>query len=137
VSGERYGLLGAQAQDVQTVRAIYDAFARRDIDAALAHVAEDVEFFPEGTASLVGRGGPYTGHDGVRRYFADAARVWDELVLQAEDIRAVAGSVVVFGQVRGRVGEEPVRRRVIWTWKVTDGRATSMRVRSLGDAGPV
>jgi ketosteroid isomerase-like protein len=135
MTADGYGLLGAQAQDVRTVRAIYDAFARRDLDAALRHVADDVEFFPEGTASLLGRTAPYTGHDGLRRYFADAERVWDELVLEAEDMRAVAGSVIVFGQVRGRVGGAPVRRRVIWTWKVRDGLATSMRANSTGEAG--
>jgi ketosteroid isomerase-like protein len=132
----RYGNPGALEADVTAVRAIYAAFGRRDIEAALAYVAPDVELFPSGTASRVGRTEPYRGHDGVREYFADAARVWDDLTLHADDIRAAAASVVVFGYVDGRIGGEPVRRRVIWTWRFRDGRAVSLRVHDVGEAPP-
>ena len=130
----RYGTIGARDTEVEPVRAIYDAFARRDVEAALAHIAEDVVFNAEGTAKLAGRTTPYRGHDGVREYFADAARVWEDLTLYAEDIRAIAGSVVVFGRVVGTVGGKPFRSRVIWSWKLRDGKAASMRVNTLSDA---
>jgi ketosteroid isomerase-like protein len=133
VGSEGYGVIGLEDRAVATIRAIYDAFARRDVEAALAYIAEDAEIVPEGTATLVGRTEPYRGHDGVRAYFADAERVWDELTLHAEDIRGVGGSVVVFGHVSGVVSGARHRRRVLWTWKVRDGRAISMRVRALGD----
>ena len=128
-----YGNASAMEADVATVRAIYDAFARRDLDAALAHVSEEVSFEPSGTARLTGRAEPYRGHDGLREYFADAGRVWDELTLHAEDVRATLGSVVVFGRAEGRVGGEPVCRRVVWTWRLRDGKAISMRANDLGD----
>lgn len=127
-----YGKAGARAEDVDTVRAIYDAFALRDIDAALPHVAEDIVFEPSGTARLTGRTEPYRGHDGVREYFADATRVWDELTLHAEDVRAARDSVVVFGRAEGRVDGQPVRRRVVWTWRLRDGKAVSMRANDVG-----
>ena len=133
MGGDGYGTIGLEDRAVATIRAIYDAFTRRDVEGALAYVAGDVELVPEGTASLIGRSEPYRGHDGVRAYFADAARTWDELALHAEDIRGVGGSVVVFGHVSGVVRGAPYRRRVLWTWKVRDGLAVSMRVRALGD----
>ena len=131
-----YGRHGAGEDDVRVVRAIYAAFAGRDIDAALAHVGEDVEFEPSGTAQLTGRTEPYRGHDGLREYFADAARVWDELTLHADDVRATAGSVVVFGHVEGRVGGAPVRRGVVWVWRIRDGKAVAMRANDVGDVRP-
>ena len=128
----QYGTHGASAEDVASVRAIYAAFAERDIDAALLHVAEDISFEPSGTAKRLGRTAPYCGHDGLREYFADAARVWDELTLHAEDIRAAQGSVVVFGRAEGLVDGEPVRRRVVWTWRLRDGKAVWMRANDVG-----
>ena len=131
---DAYGNPGGRDVEVATVRAIYDAFAHRDVEAALAFIATDIEFLPQGTAALAGRTVAYRGHDGVREYFRDAARVWDDLTLHAHDIRAATGSVVVFGHVDGRVAGEPVERRVIWTWQVRDGCAVSMRVSDLGEA---
>ncbi len=129
-----YGNPAARGDEAETVRAIYDAFARRDVDAALEHVDPDVELMPSGTAARLDRREPYRGHDGVREYFADAARVWEELTLHADDIRGAAGGVVVFGHVAGIAGGEPVSRRVIWTWQVRDGKAVSLRVNDLGEA---
>ena len=127
-----YGNADRESEEVAVVRAIYEAFARRDVDAALAHIADDVVFVPEGTASRVGRATPYHGHDGVRQYFADVARVWDDLRIEADDVRSVAGSVVVFGHVEGCAQGAPFRTRAIWNWKIRDGKAVSMRVSGLG-----
>jgi ketosteroid isomerase-like protein len=129
-----YGNPGSRRSEVETVQAIYDAFSRRDVEAALAFLSEDCEFYPQGTSTLTGRAEPYRGHDGVRAYFADAARVWEDLTLTAGDVRAAAGSVVVFGHVTGTARGVRVRRRVLWTWQVRDGLAVSMRVNDLGDA---
>lgn len=115
------------------VRAIYDAFLRRDIDAVLPRIADTCEFLPIGTAQAVGRTEPYVGHDGVREYFADADRVWDEFSLHADDIRVAGNGVVVFGHVRGRAGDQILRRRVVWIWQVEGGQAVSMRVSDVGE----
>jgi ketosteroid isomerase-like protein len=131
-----YGTPGRVDQEVATVRAIYDAFARRDVEAALEWVADDCEFDLPGTAGLAGRTAPYRGPQGVREYFADAALYWTELTLYADDIRASAGGVVVFGHVEGNVSDQLVRRRVLWVWHVRDGKAVRVRANDLGDADP-
>lgn len=118
---------------IETVRRIYDAFARRDLDGALTFADPDVELMPHGTASLVGRTEPYRGHNGVREYFADAERVWEDLRISAEDFRASAGGVIVFGSIEGTSEGRRVRRKVVWIWRVRDGLATSMRVTDIGD----
>lgn len=134
--GSSYGNPASRENEILVVRAIYDAFARRDIEGALRYIADDIEFFPSGTATRLGRTEPYRGHDGIRDYFADAARVWDDIRLDADDVRAAAGAVVVFGHVDAVLGGEPVRRRAIWNWRVQDGKAVSMRVSDLGPIEP-
>ena len=83
--------------------------------------------------AIAGRSGPYFGHDGLREYFRDVERVWQELVLHTEDIRVIPGSVIVIGHVTGRRQDLDVRRSSVWTWRVKDGRATSVKVADLGD----
>ena len=131
-SGE-YGRVGDVQAAVEVVEAIYEAFARRDLEAALTHMDEAIVLVPAGTSSLLGRAEPYIGHDGIRRYFADVAEVWHDLTLRVDDIRAVKEGVVVFGSAVGTTGDGPYERRAVWTWKVQGGRATSMRVNLLGE----
>jgi ketosteroid isomerase-like protein len=89
-------------------------------------------FHPIGTATRKGRTEPYRGHDGVREYFADAAEVWDDLRITADDIRVAAGGVIAFGHVEATVDGKPVRKAAIWIWQVRDRLARSMRVNELG-----
>ena len=127
-----YGNPGNVATEVEVVRAIYAAFARRDASGMQSNLAEDVVLHLQGTSRMAGRNAPYVGHAGVLEYFADVDRIWDEIELHADDVRAIAGSVVVFGHVTGRVGSEHLTRRVVWTWLLRDGKAISVRADDLG-----
>ena len=127
-----YGTPGRVEAEVAAVRAIFDAFARRDLDAMLEYVTDDCELHVPTTAGVVGREGPYRGADGLREYFADAERVWAELRLHADDIRAAANGVAVFGHVEGVLADETVRRRVLWVWQLRDGKVVHVRANDLG-----
>jgi ketosteroid isomerase-like protein len=129
---EYYGNPGSLTEDVDVVRAIYAAFAARDIEGVLDFISPDCEIHLEGTANAVGRQGPYRGHDGLRQYFADVEQVWHELEIQAGDYRTVPGSVIVMGTVTGTTDSERIRRRVMWSWKLRDARAVLLRVSDLG-----
>jgi ketosteroid isomerase-like protein len=139
VTGAEPGVYGTPGQvdaEVATVRAIYEAFARRDVEAALEYVAADCELDVPGTAERTGRSDPYRGPEGVRQYFSDAERVWSELTIYADDIRAAAGGVVVFGHIKGRDGSgESISRRVIWLWQLRDGKAVRVTANDLGEYG--
>jgi ketosteroid isomerase-like protein len=128
-----YGNPSGSEQEVAVVRAIYDAFLRRDLDAALSHIADDCEVMPV-TASRAGRPSAYTGHEGVRQFFADADKVWENLGVHADDMRAASGGVVVFGYLDGvPIGTTTHERiDVIWFWRLRDGKAVSMRVNTIG-----
>jgi ketosteroid isomerase-like protein len=129
---EYYGNPAGVTDDLQVVRAVYDAFARRDIEGVLPHMAADCELHAAGTAAAAGRDTPYRGHDGIRDYFADVADLWDELLLHAEDFRVVPGSVIVLGHITAARDGEWMRRSVVWTWRLRDGLAVSVRVSDLG-----
>lgn len=129
-----YGNPAGRTEDIDVVRAIYDAFNARDIEAALPYLAEDCELDLKGTAAVIGRTEPYRGHAGMREYFADVARTWDELTIHASDFRAIPGSVIVMGHVEARRDGAPASRTAVWTWKVSDGKATHVRVADTGAA---
>jgi len=132
---EYYGNPAGLSADIDVVRAIFAAFAARDLDRALAHVAPDCEIHLAGTPRAVGRTEPYRGHAGIREYFADVERVWSELEVHAEDFRVIPGSVIVMGHVTGRTPDgNAVRRTCVWTWRLHDRLAVRLRVADLGDA---
>ena len=131
-----YGNPSGHTDDIEVVRAIYTAFAARDVNAALEHCATDCEFHMKGTASRIGRSEPYRGHEGMREYFADVERAWEDLRLYAEDYRAIPGAVIVMGHVEGCMNGESVRRNAVWTWKVRHGKATHVRVADTGPTRP-
>jgi ketosteroid isomerase-like protein len=131
-----YGNPAGVTTDVAVVRAVYDAFARRDLAGVLEHMAPDCEVHLVGTAVPAGRTLPYRGHEGMREYFADVARVWEELTLHAEDFRVIPGSVIVMGHVSGVRGGRATWRAAVWTWRVQDGKATYVRVADMGEISP-
>lgn len=112
----------------ETVLALFDAFARRDLDAAVVLLHPDLEFWPQGTAERVGRQEPYRGVDGIRAYFADVAAVWESLRVEPGELRVAGRGVVAFGVAVGRAGGEDVRVPVIWVFKLRDDRIVSGRV---------
>ena len=130
---EYYGNPAGITGEVEVVRAIYAAFADRDLERALEFVDPDCEIRLEGTMRRAGRLEPYRGHDGMREYFADVGRVWDELEIHADDFRVVPGSVIVMGSVTGRLGGQEIRRAAVWTWRLRDDRAVFMRASDMGE----
>ena len=128
-----YGNPAGITAELDVVRAIYAAFADRDLERALEHIDPECEIHLEGTARRTGRLEPYHGHEGMREYFADVGRVWDELAIHAQDFRVVPGSVIVMGSVTGRRGDERISRAAVWTWRLRGGRAVYLRVSDTGE----
>jgi ketosteroid isomerase-like protein len=133
---EYYGNPAGVTHDVAVVRALYDALAARDLGAALPLVAADCELHADGTARGAGRSGPYRGHEGVREYFADVDRGWEELTIHAVDFRVVPGFVVVMGHAEMRGPDGVQRRAIVWTWRLRDGLAVYVRVADMGELPP-
>jgi ketosteroid isomerase-like protein len=90
-----------QQTKTQLAYLVFDAFNRRDIDAAIAMVDEEVQFFAP-TGEMANDGKPYLGHVGMRKYYEDVAAVWQELEVTPSEIREVDDAVLVLGRVYGR-----------------------------------
>jgi hypothetical protein len=54
-------------------------------------------------------------------------------LLYADDFRVLPGVVIVLGHVLARRADVTARRFVMWTWRVSDGKATSVRVADAGE----
>jgi ketosteroid isomerase-like protein len=113
--------------DVMVVKAVFAAFAERDVEGVLELIDPEVEFIAM-TNDFAGRTEPYRGHEGIREYFRDVARVWDDLRLTPRDYRDVGGAVLVTGRVSARSAARIVHGSTGWIWRVRDGRVVYGRV---------
>ena len=107
---------------------MFDAFNRRDIDAALAIADEEIEFLAP-TAEIANEGRPYVGHEGLRKYYEDIARVWLELEVTPTEMHEVDDAVLALGRVYGRaeggyIQDSPAQ----WVLRFQDGRLRWVRV---------
>jgi ketosteroid isomerase-like protein len=81
------------------------------------------------TASHADHEGPYLGHDGIRCYFEDVGRVWQELRVVPQDFHRLEDGVLVTGRVYARgEGGLLVDSPANWVWRVRSGLVVSGRV---------
>jgi ketosteroid isomerase-like protein len=118
--------------DLELVRHMFGAFARRDLDAMVATMCDDIEFLPV-TANITTGGVPYRGHEGIARYLVDVADVWPELRIFPDDIRSAGDAVVVLGRVIARGGGMILDRPTGWVFTLRDGKLASGRVYASHD----
>jgi ketosteroid isomerase-like protein len=113
--------------NVELARRAFQAFADRDVETLLEVLDESIEFLPV-TANLTTGGVPYRGHDGIRSYFDDVARVWSELRVYPSDYRDLGDTVVALGRMHGRGGGMIIDRPTGWIWTMRDGRIVTGQV---------
>jgi ketosteroid isomerase-like protein len=118
------------ARQVEVVKRLFEAFARRDVEGALPLLDPGVRFLPI-TAHVAREGKAYEGHAGIREYVADVAALWDQVDLVPLEFEAVLGVVVVIGEVHARGPAGELRAPVVWTWKLRDGRVVEGCVHAI------
>jgi ketosteroid isomerase-like protein len=114
------------SENTAVVREVFDAFAARDVERLLTMLDPEVEFFGV-TNERTGRVEPYRGAAGMREYFRDVARVWDELRLRPDDYRDLGDAVLVTGRVYARSRSRSIAGTAGWVWHLRDGRVVSGR----------
>jgi ketosteroid isomerase-like protein len=115
-------------EDLAVVRRAFEAFTQRDVEAVLELVDPAVEFYAP-TAEIAGKNTPYRGREGMRRYFEDVARLWEELEVIPREYRQAGDRVVALGRVYARgpdglVVDAPAG----WLWRLRAGKIVSGRV---------
>ena len=120
--------------DIEVVKAVYAAFAERDVETVLALSDPSILFSPV-TGDYAGRTEPYHGHDGLRQYFRDVAEVWDDLRVFPSQFRQNGDTILVTGRVSARSPSRIVAGSTGWVWRVDGGLVTFARVyASAGEA---
>jgi ketosteroid isomerase-like protein len=107
--------------NVELIESLWDAFARTDLDAVVAGIADEGEIvFPESLPW----GGAHRGPERARQVFADViSRFSDfkakpEMILGADD-----DHVVVVANLSGRGGSgSKLEARVVWLYRLRDGK---------------
>jgi serine phosphatase RsbU (regulator of sigma subunit)/ketosteroid isomerase-like protein len=109
-------------EDARLVERLYDAFNRRDETAIIELCDERMEFHPPVTAGAAGRGAPYVGPEGLRRYLADVGEIWEELLVHPGQVERRGDRLLVRGRIHGRSHELGIRDvPVAWIWEARDG----------------
>jgi len=92
-------------ENVETMRAGMDAFARQDLPAFLPLMDPEIHFEPH----LAGVEGSYLGREGVKRFFADAFEAFDIVGAEYSDIRDLGDEVLTLGTLHLAGRESGIR----------------------------
>lgn len=114
-------------ENVGIVRAIYEAWARGDYEAAFEVIDGDVEWF--GPLDVSGSGFA-RGHEGVRHSLGMWVGTWDEFHFELRELIDAGDEVLVAGWQRGRgkgSGVE-VSEEIFSVWTVRSGKAVRQRM---------
>ena len=87
-------------QNVEVVRAICDAFALGDPEAALQRLDEEIEFVSP--PDIIGGGRSWRGREGVRRGMTSFMATWDDYHYEVRNLIESGEKVLVEGWQRGR-----------------------------------
>ena len=110
-------------ENVEIVREIYQAVARRDAASAFAVYADDIVWeVSAGRALVMDR--VYHGHEGVRKFWRDALSAFGEVDLDVEELIDAGDQVVVGSTLRGRGRQSGAQAKfTFWqVWTVQNGK---------------
>ena len=114
------------ANNSDTIRNLYTAFARGDVPAVLAALAPNVtwteaEGFPYG--------GTYTGRDAVHNVFMKLGTEWEGFAAVPHEFIADADTVVALGEYSGtyKATGKGFSAPFAHVWKLRNGKVTTFR----------
>jgi len=112
--------------NVDLSRRAFAAFNDRDLDAFLSVLAEDVEASP----MLAAVEGGYTGHEGVRRWWATVNDAFPDIVADVDEIEDRGDRTVTRMRLRGRGAESatPFDTAVVHEAEYRDGKCVAWRL---------
>ena len=108
------------------MRAGYEAFNRGDIEAALAPLHPDIEWWPAADEPITD---PYRGHDGYRRLVAGILEAVPDLKIEVGELFVTGGCVVACLRFwgRGRDSGVPVEIHETHVARLRDGKVIEVR----------
>jgi uncharacterized protein len=115
------------AANSQSIRDLYAAFSRGDIETLLNAVTEDVDWYSPGVAPFSGR---RAGRDQVRRYFEELNRLVSFDQFDLDDVLIEGNKAAALGRERLTVKETGSHFESDWVHVFTfrDGRISAVRL---------
>ncbi len=114
-------------ENVEVVKALFAAFADRDLVAATTILDHEVEIRP----GLVGglEGTVYRGLSGNEQFWTDIDATWAEFRIEPDEFRDVRGRILVPGRAfaRGRESGVALDQPAAWIAEVRDGKILRFR----------
>lgn len=117
------------ADNVATIRAIYDAFGSGDIPAALERLSPDLVWNEADDFPYADRN-PYVGPQAVLEgVFARIGGEWDGFGVNVEELLDAGDTVVMLGRYTGtyKATGKPQDTQVVHVWRLKDGRAVGFQ----------
>jgi ketosteroid isomerase-like protein len=118
-------------ENVEVVRAIYDAVARRDVETPYGVYAEDIVWdVSNRQMTAVGFKPIYHGHEGVRQFWREGLSAFGEMDLEVEDLIDADDHVLAVIRERhvGRASGAPVEATHLAVWTLADGKVIQLQV---------
>ncbi len=113
-------------ESMEIMRAIIEAFNRRDGEAFGAFLANDAEIVPVRAAL---EGTVYRGPDAAAPYCAAVEECWENLTWEVEEIRDGGSWVLALGRIQGRGRDSGalIDARAAWLARFRDRSVTNFR----------
>ena len=113
-------------ENVETVRRVYEAAARRDAEAIYALYDPEVEL--NATRIGVGDLGIYHGHEGLRVLFGELHQTWGAVQYDYEELIDAGDHVVavVLRHAQGRASGVDIEAPLAVLWTLRDGKVISV-----------
>ena len=114
-------------ENVEAVRALFDAYREQDVDAVVEIADPDIEVHP----SIVGgpEGNVYRGRDGFRQFLANVEAAWGDFRIETEEFRDLGDTVLVLGRssARGEGSGALVEANTGWVCVLRKGKVRQFR----------
>jgi ketosteroid isomerase-like protein len=118
-------------ENVEVVRTIYDAVARRDAATPFDLYAKDIVWdLSNWRPAQLDPMPVYTGHDGVREAWRDRLSAWGQVDFEVEELMEAGDRVVAVIRDRqiGRLSGAPIDSSHAAVWTLADGKVTRLQV---------
>ena len=127
VQGEGHNQTMSQS-NIEIAKSCYAAFARGDIAAILAALAEDIQWITPG-AEGIPTAGNRKGRDEVKQFFESVTSTWTFTAFEPREYIANGDSVAALGSYEGisRATGKPLSASWAMVWKFRDGKVVYFR----------
>jgi ketosteroid isomerase-like protein len=118
-------------ENVEIVRRIYEAVARRDAAAPFAVYAEDIVWdVSNSRRATIMDSVAYHGHEGVRKFWEEAVSAFGTVDLDVDEVIDAGDRVVALIREHeiGRTSGVPVDTRHVAVWTLADGKVVRMQI---------